>query len=155
MLKAADALTCAGYRVRVVSVNHTPWMTTTDAAVTGHRHWTPIVVDYAQSTAPALRRKTGVRFKFMQAIAKSMGPSRVPMYVAVRAYSRAHDELVRATTAEGTDLVYGGSTGALAAVVESAGRLGVPYAIDFEDFHSGEAIGDGSDLQNADRKSVV
>jgi glycosyltransferase involved in cell wall biosynthesis len=149
MLKAADALTCVGYRVRVVSVNHTPWMTATDAAVTTRRQWTPAVVDYASSTAPALRRKTGVRFRLMQALAKSMGPSRVPMHVAVRAYSRAHDELVRAATAEGTDLIYGGSTGALAAVVESARRLGVPYAIDFEDFHSGEAIGGGSDLQNA------
>jgi glycosyltransferase involved in cell wall biosynthesis len=46
-------------------------------------------------------------------------------------------------------LVYGGSTGALAAVVESARKLGVPYAVDFEDFHSGEAIGERSELQNA------
>src|SRR5262249_23762337 len=29
-------------------------------------------------------------------------------------------------------------TGALAAVAESAAALGVPYGIDFEDFHSGE-----------------
>ncbi len=149
MLKAADALACAGYRVRVVSVNHTPWMTAADAAVTATRRWTRSVVDYAQSTAPGLRRKTGVRFKMMQAIVKSIGSSRVPMNVAIRAYSRAHDELVAATMAEPADFVYGGSTGALAAVVESARRLGVPYAIDLEDFHSGEAIGPGSEIQNA------
>jgi glycosyltransferase involved in cell wall biosynthesis len=149
MLKAADALTDAGYRVRLVSVSQTPWMTVTDAAISARRHWTPFVVDYSQATAPALRRKTGVRFKLMQTLATSIGSSSVPMGVAIRAYSRAHDELVHVATAEPADLVYGGSTGALAAVVESARKLGVPYAVDFEDFHSGEAIGEGSELQNA------
>src|SRR5580765_2422786 len=149
MLKAADALTDAGYRVRLVSVSQTPWMTVTDAAISARRHWTPFVVDYSQATAPALRRKTGVRFKLMQTLATTIGSSSVPMGVAIRAYGRAHDELVDAATAEPADLVYGGSTGALAAVVESARKLGVPYAVDFEDFHSGEAIGEGSELQNA------
>jgi len=149
MLKAADALTAVGYRVRVVSVNHTPWMTDADAVVTASRCWKSSVVDYARSTAPSLWRKARARFTLMRYAATSIGPSRVPMSVAVRAYSRVHAELVRAATAEPADLIYGGSTGALAAVVESAARLGVPYAIDFEDFHSGEASGDGSQLQNA------
>jgi glycosyltransferase involved in cell wall biosynthesis len=73
----------------------------------------------------------------------------VPIGVAIRAYSRAHDELVGAVTAEPADFVYGGSTGALAAVVEAAAALGVPYGIDFEDFHSGELSGPGSELPNA------
>jgi hypothetical protein len=85
----------------------------------------------------------------MQTLATTIGSSSAPMGVAIRAYSRAHDELVAAATAEPADLVYGGSTGALAAVVESARKLGVPYAVDFEDFHSGEAIGERSELQNA------
>jgi len=149
MLKAADALTDAGYRVRVVSVNHTPWMTEADAQVTASRRWPSSVVDYARSTAPSLWRKASARFKLMRYVASSVGPSRVPMSVAVRAYSRVHDELVSAAAAEAADFFYGGSTGALAAVVESAKRLSVPYGIDFEDFHSGEAIGSGSELQNA------
>jgi glycosyltransferase involved in cell wall biosynthesis len=149
MLKAADAFMCAGYLVRVVGVNHTPWTTATDAAVHSTRKWAWSVVDYAASTGPALRRKTGMRFKAMQAIAKVAGPARVPIGVAIRAYSRAHDELVRAVTAEPADFIYGGSTGALAAVVEAAATLGVPYGIDFEDFHSGELSGPGSELPNA------
>jgi glycosyltransferase involved in cell wall biosynthesis len=56
----------------------------------------------------------------------------------VRSYSRAHDELVRAVAAEPADLVYGGTTGALAAVREAARRLGVSYGLDLEDFHTGE-----------------
>jgi hypothetical protein len=149
MLKAADALACAGYRVRVVSVNHTPWAADADAVVKSTRHWTWSVVDYDAVSGAALRRKTGARFRMMQTIAAAVGPSRVPIGVAIRAYSRAHDEIVREATAEAADFIYGGSTGALAAVAESAARLGVPYAIDFEDFHSGELSGDGSELANA------
>ncbi len=149
MLKAADALMCAGYRVRVVSVNHTPWTTKTDAAVRATRQWPWSVVDYDAVTGAALRRKTGMRFKAMQAIARVAGPARVPIGVAIRAYSRAHDEIVAAVTAEPADFIYGGSTGALAAVAESAATLGVPYGIDFEDFHSGELSGPGSELLNA------
>ena len=40
------------------------------------------------------------------------------------------------SAAEPADFVYGGTTGALAAVAESAARLRVPYGIDFEDLHS-------------------
>src|SRR3954471_3591017 len=129
MLKAADALTCAGHRVRLVSVNNTPWMTHADAAVVATRHWSSSVVDYDAGTGAALRRKSGARFRFMQGLAKSIGAARVPLAIAIRAYSRIHDELVREATAEAADIIYGGSTGALAAVKESAGRLGVPYAI--------------------------
>jgi len=149
MLKAADALACAGYRVHLVSVNHTSWMTATDAIVKASRQWSWSVVDYDATTGAALRRKTGVRMKLMRAAAALVGPSRVPMGVAVRAYSRAHDEIVRAASAQPANLIYGGSTGALAAVKESARRLGVPYAIDFEDFHSGEHCGPGGELTNA------
>jgi glycosyltransferase involved in cell wall biosynthesis len=149
MLKAADALTCAGYLVRVVSVNHTPWTTAADAALKATRHWSWAVVDYDAVTGRTLRRKTGARFKLMQAIARVVGPARVPIGIAIRAYSRAHDEIVSAVTAEPADFIYGGSTGALAAVVESAATLGVPYGIDFEDFHSGELSGPGSELPNA------
>jgi len=39
MLKAADALHEAGYRVRVVSANHTPWAHAADHAVIASRGW--------------------------------------------------------------------------------------------------------------------
>jgi len=149
MLKAADALACGGYRVRVVSVNHTRWAAEADAVVKSTRPWSWSVVDYDAVTGRALQRKTGARFRVMKALSKSIGPARVPLAMAIRAYSRAHDEIVREVTAQPADLVYGGSTGALAAVAESARRLGVPYGIDFEDLHSGEHGGEGSDLTNA------
>ncbi len=148
MLKAADALTFAGYRVRVVSTRSTSWAAAGDVSVRATRCWDWSVVDYDQVTGRALRVKSGARFRAMQAIANVAGPSRVAMPIAIRAYSRLHDELVRAVVAEPADLIYGGTTGALAAVAESAERLGVPYGVDFEDFHSGEHGGPGSDLTN-------
>jgi glycosyltransferase involved in cell wall biosynthesis len=84
----------------------------------------------------------------MQAMASAVGPSRAPMGVVTRAFSRVHDELVREATAEPADLIYGGSTGALAAAAESAARLGIPYGIDFEDLHSSEHAGPGSEFSN-------
>jgi len=149
MLKAADALVGAGYRVRVVSTKSTAWATAADAALRETRTWDWTVIDYDRVSGRALQVKTGARFRAMQALAGGVGASRVPMSVAIRAYSRMHDEIVRAIVAEPADLIYGGSTGALAAVGESAGRLRVPYGIDFEDLHSGEHGGSGGELPNA------
>lgn len=148
MLKAADALTCAGHTVRVVSVNHTPWSTSTDALLRSTRTWSSSIIDYNADSGRRLWLTSGVRQRAMQAMASAVGPSRAPMSVVTRAFSRVHDELVRETTAAPADLIYGGSTGALAAAAESAGRLGIPYGIDFEDLHSSEHGGPGSEFSN-------
>ena len=148
MLKAADAFVCAGYRVRVVSTKSTPWATAADAALRATRCWDWTVVDYDRITGRSLQVKTGLRFRAMQVVAKTIGPASVPMSIAIRAYSRMHDEIVRAVIAEPADLIYGGTTGALAAVAEAAAWLGVPYGVDFEDFHSGEHGGSSGDLSN-------
>ena len=140
MLKAADALDAAGYRVRVVSANHTPWAEAADRQVMAGRRWMWTVVDYSRATAAVSRVTTGARFKAAHGVSARIGPRRVPMGIAVRAYSRAHDELVRAIAAEQADFVYGGTTGALAAVAEGASAIGAPYGIDLEDFHSGEHL---------------
>jgi glycosyltransferase involved in cell wall biosynthesis len=51
--------------------------------------------------------------------------------------NRVSPELVSATAAERADLIYSGG-GALLPAMLAARRLGVPYAVDLEDFHSGE-----------------
>src|SRR5262249_12634244 len=125
MLKAADALQAAGYAIRVVSANHTPWAQAADRDAARSRTWGWTVVDYARETAGAARITTGARFKAAGALASGVGVERVPMSVATRAFSRAHDELVRAVASEPADFVYGGTTGALGAVAEGAAHLGV------------------------------
>jgi glycosyltransferase involved in cell wall biosynthesis len=149
MLKTADALHEAGYDVRVVSTSHTPWAIEADNAIRATRSWRWTVVDYGRDTARLRQMKTGARRRIAQALTRAFRPARVPPAVFVRAYSRAHDELLRAITAEPVDFVYGGTTGALAAVAESAECLGVPYALDLEDFHSDEQQGRFADEVHA------
>jgi glycosyltransferase involved in cell wall biosynthesis len=149
MLKAADALHAAGYRVRVVSTRHVDWAWAADQRVKQHRHWQWRVIDYDRMSARGTQLTTGVRFRGAQAVALAAGASRVPLSVGIRGYSRMHDELVSAIGSEPADFVYGGTTGALAAVAEGAWRLGVRFGLDLEDFHSAEQSGEGSDLAHA------
>src|SRR5437660_11949948 len=135
MLKAADALYAAGYRVRVVSVRHTPWAAAADRAVCATRGWRSQVVDYGRSTAWRRQITTGVRYRLAGAAARAVGAARAPLAIAARASSRAHGELVRAVAAEPCDFVYGGTFAAMAAAAGGAARLGVPFALDLEDFH--------------------
>ena len=137
MLKAADALHDAGYRVRVVSVNQTPWAAASDARLRPTRPWRWDVVDVGRASAPTRWLLTGLRFRAAQAFARSAA-ARCPYAIAVRAFSRVHDALVREVLREPADLIYGGTTGALAAVAAAARHTGTPYAIDFEDFHCAE-----------------
>ena len=138
MLKAADAMQAAGYAVRVVSASHTPWAVKADNDLRATRSWRWTVVDYSRATAWLLQIKTGARMRIAHTLTRTFGAARVPEAFYVHAYSRAHDELVRAIMAEPADFVYGGTTGALAAVAEAADRLGIPYGLDLEDFHAGE-----------------
>src|SRR3989442_5795532 len=137
MLKAADALDEAGYAVRVVSANFMSWAADADRRVRARRRWRSTVVDYQRDTAAARWFITGARFRAAQVAASRLGARR-PKGLAVAAFSRIHCELVSAILSEDADLVYGGKTGAIAAVAEAARRMGRPFAVDFEDFHCGE-----------------
>jgi glycosyltransferase involved in cell wall biosynthesis len=149
MLKAADALVEDGYEVRVIATRHEPWATETDADVGSRRSWKAEVIDYRRAASGATYWWTGARYRSARALAGACGPARIPLAVVSRAFSRVHTELVRAIAADPGDLIYGGTTGALAAIAEAAGRSGTPYAVDLEDFHSGETSGPGAPLVDA------
>jgi hypothetical protein len=149
MTKAADALAEAGHDVRVVSTRQTAWAVQADEDLRHSRSWRWRVVDYRSDTSRPLYLKTGVRSGMARAMAKRLGPSHVPMGLAVRAYARVHTELVAAAVEEPADLFYGGTTGALAATAEASARTGTPYALDLEDFHSEEQQGADGPLMNA------
>lgn len=149
MLKTADALHQAGYHVRVVSASHTAWAAAADRTIRLTRQWEWTVIDYARSSARSRQLGTGARMRAAQFASRVAGIQRTPLPLAQRAYGRIHDELVHAIITEPADLVYGGTSGALAAVAEGGRRLGVPYALDLEDFHSDEQSGPGSDDAHA------
>src|SRR5262249_36987485 len=137
MLKTADAL-AERYHVRVVSTNHTAWAREAGAESGTSPQWQWTVVDHDRQSPSFSYAWTGARQRGAIRAASRFGPGRVPLGVAIRAFSRSHAELVRAALSERFDFVYGGTTGALAAVAEAAQVARVPYALDLEDFHSGE-----------------
>jgi hypothetical protein len=147
MLKAADAFHEAGYAVRVVSTRTAGWATASDAAIAASKPWAWCAVNYDRAEAPATWLRSGVRYKAARAFASIV--SSVPPTVATAAFARVHRELVDAILEEPADFIYGGTTGALAATAEAARRSGMPFAIDFEDFHAGEHAAPDGDLSNA------
>jgi glycosyltransferase involved in cell wall biosynthesis len=149
MLKAADALAADGCDVRVVATRHEPWAADADGDVQARRQWPVSTIDYSRTGAPGAYWRTGIRYRSARAMVSAVGPARAPLSAAARAFGRVHDELVDAALAEPTDFFYGGTTGALAAVAEAADRSGVPYALDLEDLHHGEASGPHAAFENA------
>lgn len=149
MLKSADALAAAGYGVRVVATSHEPWAIDADRDVRSRRHWGATIINYRKGDSGLTYWWTGVRARASRAAVATFGVERTPLPVAVRAYGRVHAELVRAAAAEPADLIYGGTTGALAAVAEAGRRTRTPYALDLEDFHSGETSGPDAPLVDA------
>ncbi|HWB10163.1 MAG TPA: hypothetical protein VG826_13115 [Pirellulales bacterium] len=139
MLKAADALDLAGYDVRVVSSLSAGWATQADDDARRRRTWRWAAVDSRRHAAPRTYFISGLRFHGARRLARLFGTGRLPLSLAARGYARLHDELVAAIVSEPCDLIYAGQTGALAAAAVAGRRMGVPYALDLEDFHSAEA----------------
>jgi hypothetical protein len=148
MLKSADALIAEGYRVRVVATCHEPWAAAADVDVASRRAWKAEVIDYRRGRG-ATYWWSGMRYRAARAVAGRIGPSRLPLSLVARAFGRVHTELVRAIAEDPGDLVYGGTTGALAAIAAAAERSNTPYGIDLEDFHSGETAGADAPLTDA------
>ncbi|MGH9388388.1 MAG: glycosyltransferase [Vicinamibacteria bacterium] len=151
MLKTADALAEEGYDVKVVSTRSTAWAAEADCSVEERRpgKWRSFVVDYSRWRRPLLYGKTGLRRRIARALAARTREA--PFRLATRAFARVHDELVSGAIATSADFFYGGTTGGIAAACEAARRAGRPYALDLEDFFSGEPPEGSLDRKLAER----
>jgi len=151
MLKAADALAEEGYEVAVVSTRSTPWAAEADLDVRNRRRerWKSIVIDYSRSGRPLLYVKSGLRRRIARALAARTREA--PYRLATRAFARVHEELVSAAFATSADFFYGGTTGGVAAAFEAARRADRRYALDLEDFFSGEPPEGSLDQKLAER----
>ena len=149
MLKSADALVEAGYEVHVVATSNEPWAIEADRDLRSRRSWPATIINYRKGHSGLTYWRTGAVALASRAVVAAVGADRAPLPVVARAVGRVHADLVHAASAQPADLIYGGSTGALAAVAEAAGRLGVPYALDLEDLHAAEVEGPGSARRSA------
>jgi glycosyltransferase involved in cell wall biosynthesis len=138
MTKVADALSDAGCRIRVVSTRSTLWADVADVDLASRRKgkWTWDTVDYRESSTGTYVF-SGARQRFARFMARRRGPASISVYLAACARDRVFPELVSKATTTPADMIYGGG-GSLAATAFAARRMGVPYAIDLEDFHSAE-----------------
>jgi glycosyltransferase involved in cell wall biosynthesis len=148
MLKAADAFHEAGYKVRVVCAEHVEWSIAASRQTRTTREWACRVVDWHRGTGRGLYYRSALRQRLARLVTHSVGRSRASLGVLARAVCRVAPELVAAAAAEPADLVYGGTSGGLAVTALVARRLGVPYALDLEDFHSAEQP-DGPEARRA------
>ncbi len=149
MLKSADALAAAGYDVRMIATRHEPWATDTDRDVRSRRSFPVEVINYRRDEDPLTYYQSGARYRTARAAAAVVGVERAPLTVVARAFGRVHAELVEAITAEASDLIYGGTTGALAAIAEAARRRATLFGLDLEDLHSAETSGPDAALADA------
>ena len=149
MLKCADALADDGCDIRVIATLHEPWAVEADLDVAAHRSWKAEAIDYRRGEGGATYWWSGARYRAARALAGAIDSRHLPMTVVSRAFGRVHSELVRSIASDPGDLIYGGTTGALAAIAEAGRRTGTPYAVDLEDFHSGETAGPDAPLVDA------
>jgi glycosyltransferase involved in cell wall biosynthesis len=137
LVKAADALTAAGHRVRVVALTAMPVHERADAAVMASRGWELVRVDVRHGTLRGAVRRGwhGVR-QWGARLAWGMGFRRAAL--ADRVVSRYLDLLARAAGAAPADVVIGHTLGALPVAARAARALGAALAFDSEDLHSEE-----------------
>ncbi|PYR35698.1 MAG: hypothetical protein DMF93_21270 [Acidobacteria bacterium] len=149
MLKAADALAEAGYAVHVVATRHELWAAAADLDVRSRRGWPLTIVNYCRGERGSCYWRTGVEHRASRVLVRAAAVGRVPPAIATRAFARVHGALVRAILETPADLIYGGTTGALAAIAEAGRRSRTPYAVDLEDLHSAETSGPDAPLVDA------
>jgi glycosyltransferase involved in cell wall biosynthesis len=138
IVKAADALHEAGYRVRVVCASHLPSHEQLDEHLLRERGWQVTMVRFGRDGAWQRRAGTALAQRAAERAVRVVGVSRAPLPLVAQAFGRLHSSLHAAAAAEPADLYYGGTAGALAATAQAARARRVPYALDLEDFHSAE-----------------
>jgi glycosyltransferase involved in cell wall biosynthesis len=136
VVKEADALSEAGFAVRVVASQHAGWAAEWDAQLMASRPWKLDAVrwDYSNGEAKRIRLASGIRQQGFALIARASNG----WGTAERAYSRLFNEELRLAILERADLFIAHNPQALPVAAAAAKRFGVDFAFDSEDYHQGE-----------------
>jgi glycosyltransferase involved in cell wall biosynthesis len=136
VVKEADALTAAGFNVRVVASQHVEWVVAWDRELMLSRKWKhdPVRWDGTDFNSKRIRLMTGLRQRSFQVLAKGTPRSKA----TERAFARLYDTQLAKAITEKADLYIAHNPAALPVAAAAADRFGVSFAFDSEDFHSGE-----------------
>jgi glycosyltransferase involved in cell wall biosynthesis len=140
MVKVADALAEAGYRVTVVSTTGwAQWARVADEQMYERRagKWRWVKVDWDRHSAWVTWLWSALRTRAARRLAAILNPRYMSLQSLGAAHIRISPELARAAARVDADFFYGGGS-ALAATAIAADRRGVKFALDLEDFHSAE-----------------
>lgn len=135
LVKEADALSQAGYDVRVVGAHLIEWADAFDEELLRSRRWRCDILDWRRATHPwRFWKSRGRHF-----IARRLAPSTMLQpFVDEAALSRVGPDLYAPAKAERADLFIAHNLGALPAAIAAGRHFGVPVGFDAEDFHSGQ-----------------
>ncbi len=134
LVKEADALAEAGYRVAVVGAQWIPDLTEWDAQLSGRADWRYFPVNVERGKHPTRAHALRIR-----RLLGSFSPRFLwPAGMAVAAHSPTSFLLAAKASRLEADLFIGHNLGALPAAAEAARRRGAKLGFDAEDFHSGE-----------------
>lgn len=144
LLKEADALVGAGYRVHVVAGRFYAPVDPLDREVLAGARWAHTIVDYRGGAGVFARKFARRVARFLVVKAPFARVS-----VAARAHHAEAIHLGRIAAAIPADLFLGHCLAALPAVVDAAKTRGVPCGFDAEDYHDAEtkaALGQPADV---------
>lgn len=137
LVKEADALTEAGYRVRIVACHFWRWADAADAAFDG-RGWPVETVAFGELATGMRGRWIRARHRLARELAQRLGPPRAPNALLRRAAHYVTPELAQAAAREPADLYIAHNLGAVPAAEAAARQHGARLMFDAEDFHRGE-----------------
>lgn len=136
LVKEADALAEAGYRVHVIAGRHFASIDSLDAEILSAAKWSYTRVDYCRGAGVTAR-------KLLRRVARQlMGTA--PFATPTIATHAHHPEIPRFAVAAariGADFYFGHCLGGLPAAARAAQTRGVRYGFDAEDFHDAETAG--------------
>jgi len=150
LVRNADALSEAGYRVHVVAGRHFPQADALDAELFRRAIWTYTQVGPG-SGARALVRKAGRQL----ARAVVTHPRFASIPIAARAFNSESARLAAAAAQVSADFYLGHCLAGLPAAAFAAKQRGVPYGFDAEDFHDAETEASMADRADSTARRVL
>ena len=135
LIKEADALHEAGYRVTAIACNYTEALESYDDEIARTVGWTAVRVP-----RPAGERITGAAARLVSRAMDAVGLD-IPVNVAAAAYGGPFAALRRAALEHRADFYVAHYVAALPAAAAAAVHHGALLGFDAEDFHSGEGQG--------------